>query len=167
MNTPQIELILATLEREQVAYIMIGGWAVIAHGSGYITRDTDLCYQRTPENIQRLVRAVEPLHPYLRGAPPDLPFRFDARTIESGLNFTLTTDAGDLDLLGEVAGLGTFERAAIFSEQMELFGFPVRVLSLDGLVRSKKAAGRPKDLLILPELEALLALKNRIVNHKS
>jgi predicted nucleotidyltransferase len=161
MSATQIERLVRVLSQPQVSFVLIGGLAAIAHGSAYLTYDVDVCYQRTPENLRRLCDALEPVHPYLRGAPPGLPFRLDPRTIESGLNFTLITDLGDLDLLGEVTGLGTFDRVAEASETMELFGFPVRVLSLEGLIRSKKAAGRQKDLNALPELEALLELKRR------
>ena len=79
----------------------------------------------------------------------------------AGLNFTLNTDFGALDLLGEVEPLGEFERVVQYSEVAELFGFNVRVLSLDGLIRAKRKAGRKKDLLILPELEALLEMQKK------
>ena len=154
----QIEQLIAALSQNQVAFVLIGGLAANARGSAQLTYDVDVCYQRTPDNIQRLCTALEPLHPYLRGAPLGLPFRFDPQTVATGLNFTLVTDLGDLDLLGEVSGLGKFDQVVASAEKMELFGFAVWVLSLEGLIRSKKAAGRPKDLQALPELEALLAL---------
>ena len=72
-----------------------------------------------------------------------------------GLNFTLTTDVGDIDLMGEVAGVGDYAAALAASERVELFGATFDVLTLDALIASKRAAGRPKDLLVLPELEAL------------
>jgi len=68
---------------------------------------------RTNKNMERLAKALQPFHPVLRGAPPGLPFRCDAKTIASGLNFTLTTDLGDLDFLGEVAGLGFFWTSSV------------------------------------------------------
>ena len=161
MATTQIERLIALLGQNQVSYVLIGGLAANAHGSASLTYDIDLCYERTPENIRRLCLALESYHLYLRGAPSGLPFYFDLSTVSAGMNFTLTTDLGDLDLLGEVAGLGSFDQVALVSERMELFGYSVNVLSLEGLIRAKKAAGRPKDLNALPELEALLALKNR------
>jgi hypothetical protein len=162
MSTTQIERLIAALGQGQVEFVLIGGLAAIAHGSAHLTYDVDVCYRRTPENIRRLCNALEPYHPYLRGAPPGLPFSFDPPTVESGSNFTLTTDIGDLDLLGEVMGLGDFDQVAAASEVMDVFGFSVRVLSLEGLIRSKKAVGRSKDLLIVPELEELLKLKRRV-----
>ncbi|MEW5720467.1 MAG: hypothetical protein AB1817_17720 [Chloroflexota bacterium] len=161
MSMTQIEQLIAVLSQNQVSFVLIGGLAANAHGSAQLTFDVDVCYERTPDNIQRLCIALEPFHPYLRGAPPGLPFRFDPPTVSAGLNFTLTTDLGDLDLLGEVSGLGSFDQVVTASERIRLFGFAVWVLSLEGLIRSKKAAGRPKDLNALPELEALLALRNQ------
>jgi len=159
MSATQFEQIIGLLSRSHVEFVLIGGLAANLQGSAYVTYDVDKCYGRTLENIERLCSALKPVHPYLRGAPRDLPFHFDARTVQAGLNFTLTTDLGDLDLLGEVAGLGGFEQGKISSERMEFFGFDVLVLSLEGLVRTKKAAGRRKDLLVLPDLEALLEMR--------
>lgn len=108
-----------------------------------------------PENLSRLAQALSPYHPRLRGAPEGLPFRFDEDTLRGGLNFTLATDIGDIDLMGEVAGVGDYAAALAASERVELFGATFDVLTLDALIASKRAAGRPKDLLVLPELEAL------------
>jgi hypothetical protein len=101
--------LLALLVDGGVEFIVIGGFAATAHGSAHVTVDLDVLYRRTDENLVRLASALEPIRPYLRGAPPGLPFQFDAATIRRGLNFTLTTEAGDLDLLGEAAGGGTYE----------------------------------------------------------
>src|SRR5438128_4509354 len=98
----EFEKLLRVLKEGGVEFIVVGGVAAVAHGSARLTQDLDLVYGRTSENIDRLVSTLEPLRPYLRGAPPGLPFRLDAPTIRRGLNFTLTTSLGALDLLGEV-----------------------------------------------------------------
>jgi len=107
--------------------------------------------------VGRLVSALKPLHPRLRvgRSGEELAFTFDVRTIENGMNFTLVSDAGNIDLIGRVEGFVDYDHLKQFSEVMELHDGSVRVLTLDGLVVSKKAAGRPKDRLVLPELEAL------------
>jgi hypothetical protein len=87
-----------------------------------------------------------------------LPYIFEESTLLNATNFTFQTDIGDIDLLGEVAGVGNYEAVENESVIMELFGFDVKVLSLNGLIKAKRAAGRPKDLLVLPELEALREL---------
>lgn len=143
------------LLENHVDFVVIGGMAMSAHGSNYITKDLDICYARTPQNIAALTAALASIHPYMRGAPPGLPFRFDAPTVQAGLNFTLTTNWGDLDLLGEVRGIGFYDKVAAQSVEATLYGFSIRVLSVEGLIASKKAAGRGKDRNHIEELEEL------------
>jgi hypothetical protein len=147
--------VLEALTASGVEFAIVGGFAATAHGSAHVTVDLDIVYHRTADNIARLVQALAPLHPYLRGAPPGLPFTFDRETVQRGLNFTLTTSAGDLDVLGEVAGGGTYEAILPRSEIREVFGFPCRFVDLPTLIHLKRAAGRPKDLERIAELEAL------------
>jgi hypothetical protein len=147
--------LLAALTLANVEFIVIGGFAATAHGSAHVTVDLDLVYGRTPDNMKRLADALRPLRPYLRGAPPGLPFEFDREAIERGLNFTLTTMLGDLDVLGEVAGGGTYETLLPRSELRELFDLECRFVDLETLIHLKRAAGRPKDLERIAELEAL------------
>ena len=97
-----------------------------------------------------------PHKPYLRGAPPGLPFKWDAQTFEAGLNFTLTTDLGLIDVLGEITGGGTFDELLPHSIVVEAFGVRCRCLDLPHLIHVKRAAGRPKDFEAIAELEALL-----------
>jgi hypothetical protein len=149
------ESTLKALSDRGVNFVVIGGYAATLHGSAYLTRDLHICYERTPENIERLVSALRPYHPRLRGAPEGLPFLFDVETLSNGMNFTLATDLGDIDLLGHLSGLGEFPAVALDAIPMLLFGGEYRVASLDSLICSKKAAGRDKDLNVLPELEAL------------
>ena len=155
----KVEDLLKELHRLGVEFIIIGGMAAVAHGSAYLTLDLDLCYSRKKENLEKLAEALASFQPHLRGAPPDLPFRLDAATLRSGMNFTLSTNLGDLDILGEVSGLGDYRAALSFSEELELYGMRCRVLTLEGLIKTKKAAGRTKDLMLLPELEALIEIR--------
>jgi predicted nucleotidyltransferase len=153
---PNFREILPLLLNHGVRFILIGGGAATFHGSPRLTHDVDVVYARDPENVKRLVAALSPFQPYLRGAPPGLPFLWDERTILSGLNFTLTTTLGDLDLLGEVAGGGTYEQLSPFTEEIAAFGITFRVVTLERLIQLKRAAGRPKDLEAIAELQALL-----------
>ena len=87
-------------------------------------------------------------------------FHFDAATIQAGLNFTLVTDLGDVDLLGEVSGVGRYAEALAASEEKSLYGVTVSVLSLDALIASKQAAARSKDHNHLAELKELKKLRD-------
>lgn len=153
--------LLRTLADAGVEFIIVGGAAATTHGSARLTLDLDVVYRRTGRNLSRLVRALRPLKPYLRGAPPGLPFRWEAATLRAGLNFTLTTALGDLDLLGEIVGGGAYEDLARESVTLSLFDRPCKVLSLEALIRVKRAAGRPKDLETLAELEILREERRR------
>jgi len=150
--------LLRVLADGEVDFVVIGAVALVVHGSARVTRDLDVCYSRTPDNLQRLSAALLPLAPTLRGAPDGLPFTLDAGTIQSGLNFTLTTTAGDIDLMGEVTGLGGYATVRRLSVAMRLYDRSIQVLSLDGLERAKRAAGRLKDLADLEEILELRRL---------
>ena len=149
------EGLLRALAEGRVDFVLIGGLAARAHGSARSTQDVDVAYSRSESNLVRLVQALEPLEPSLRGAPPGLPFRFDLPTVKAGLNFSLSTRLGALDLLGEVAGGGDYERMRSGAKSLELFGLECLCLDLDQLIATKRAAGRPRDLETVAELEAL------------
>src|SRR5262249_59503507 len=106
--TTSFSKIIPVLADHAVEFILIGGVAATVHGSARATFDVDVVYARSTGNCERLAAALQGHQPYLRGAPPGLPFRWDLRTIQGGLNFTLTTSLGDLDLLGEVTVGRTF-----------------------------------------------------------
>ena len=150
-----LERALQELHRSGVGFIIIGGVAATIHGSARVTQDLDIVYARTPDNFARLAAALAPHAPYLRGAPPGLPFRWDAETIRRGLNFTLTTTLGDVDLLGEIVGGGGYADLLPHSPIVKVSGLDYRCLSLARLIHVKRAAGRPKDLEAIAELEAL------------
>ncbi|UCD85611.1 MAG: hypothetical protein JSU92_05315 [Deltaproteobacteria bacterium] len=153
--------ILTTLRNNNVHFVLIGGQAAVIQGSAYLTRDVDICYARDKENLENIVRALAPFHPYLRGAPKDLPFIFDAKTLHLGLNFTFSTDIGDIDLIGEVKGIGNYNDVLNYSETLEIYEMPCDVLKIEGLIRSKKAVGRQKDQIHVKELEALREIRKQ------
>jgi len=139
----------------QVEFVVIGGVAAVLQGSSYTTFDIDICYNRLPENLQKLVNCLLPLYPKLRDAPSDLPFVFDVLTIKAGLNFTLETTMGNIDILGEVGGIGSYDAVKILSHKLSIEGEPIFVLNIDALIKSKKFAGRKKDEPVIIELEAI------------
>lgn len=148
--------LLQALVHSEVEFIIVGGAAATAHGSARLTQDLDLVYSRKADNIGRLVAALVAFSPYLRGAPPGLPFRFDAPTIQRGLNFTLTTTLGDLDLLGEITGGGNYDALLPYSVTLQVFGVECWCLGVERLIHVKRAAGRPKDFEAIADLEAIL-----------
>lgn len=151
----QLRALLTLLVDQQVRFSVIGGVALIARGVQRSTQDLDIAYARDRQNLARLAAALRPLHPKLRGVPGELPFVLDEASLRSGLNFTLDTDLGPLDLLGEVPGLGPFDEVDAVSSELDIAGTQVTVLTIEGLVRAKRAAGRPKDLVDLGFLQSL------------
>ena len=147
--------LLRVLHGGHVDCIIVGGLAATIHGSARLTQDVDVCYDRSPANLQHLVKALGPLKPYPRGAPKGLPFEWSVETLRAGLNFTLVTTAGSLDLFGELAGGGTYVKLLPHTVDVTLFGHDVKCLDLKWLIRTKRAAGRPRDLEAIAELEVL------------
>ncbi len=147
--------LIRALSENKVDFILIGGLAAAAHGAIRATKDVDVVYARTETNIATLVSTLAPLNPYLRGAPPGLPFRWDSQTIAHGLNFTLTTSLGNIDLLGEVVGGGGYERLLPHCITVDIFDTRCLCLDLETLIHTKRAAGRPRDFEAIAELEAL------------
>lgn len=150
-----IEGPLKLLGEHAVECVIIGGVAATLYGSTILTNDLDVCYARNPSNLERLANALRSVHARLRNAPGDLPFVLDAETLRKGLNFTFATNVGSLDLLGEVRGLGYFPEVSEGSVIFELFGYKFPVLDLPKLIIAKRTAGRAKDLIAIPELEAI------------
>lgn len=128
--------------------------AARAHGAARLTQDVDVCYVGSDTNLTRVVAALAPFDPYLRGAPRGLPFEWSVETLRHGLDFMLTTSSGDIDLLGEITGGGRYEKLLPHAIAVTVFGHETRILDPPWLIRVKRAAGRPKDLEAIAELEA-------------
>jgi hypothetical protein len=148
--------LLETLVQHDVDFVLIGGMAGTARGSAYVTLDVDIAYERSRANLERLSGALRELGATLRGAPADLPFALDAKTLENGANFTFDTRHGPLDILADPAGAPTY--AALrdgAGEELLVERVRIRVASLDHLIAMKEAAGRPKDLLAASEYRVI------------
>jgi hypothetical protein len=143
-----------------VEFLIVGGQAENLHGSARVTYDVDLCYRRTAENLERLANALIPLRPTLRGAPPDLPFRLDAKSLALGSNFTFDTIHGPLDLLGYMEPIGGYDEAIAAALDVGFGPWTVKVLSLDDLIRIKEHIQRPKDRESLMHLRAIRKLRD-------
>lgn len=148
--------LIPLLVANDVEFIIVGGAAATAHGSARLTLDLDVVYSRDNVNLERIVRALAPSQPYLRGTPPGLPFEWSVETLKKGLNFTLITTLGALDLLGEIVGGGGYDELKPETIKIEVAGAECMCLSLQRLIEVKRAAGRPKDLEAIAELEQIL-----------
>lgn len=150
---------LRGLGEARIDFVVVGGVAAVLAGSPRVTNDLDICYDSSNANIARLATLLAGWHAYPRGIERDLPFVMDVRTFRQTPVMTLRTSEGDLDLLDRVEGVGAFSDCKNAAAEYEVFGIRFHALDLPGLIASKRAAARPKDLMQLPELEALLALR--------
>ena len=148
--------VFRTFEEHGVRFVVIGGVGARLLGSPTVTRDTDVCYDRSPENLERLAAALQDLGAQLRGVDEPVPFILDAKTLAAGDHFTFTSRAGDVDVLGTPAGVAGFADLTEDAVEFDLGDVTVRVASVDDLIRMKRAAGRPKDLI---EVEVLAAVR--------
>ena len=147
--------VLELFAQAKVDFVVIGGVAGGAHGSSYGTFDVDLAYDTNAENLERIATVLRSIGATLRGAPPDLPFQLDARTLKAGGTFTFSTSLGSVDLLAFPAGAPPYEQLRAAAEIINVRGHAVRIASLDHLIAMKEAAGRPRDKLMATEYRVL------------
>jgi hypothetical protein len=153
--TTQFRALLSTLHEHDVSFVIVGGAAAALHGAARVTYDIDIVYDRAVENLQRIVAALAPLRPHLRGAPAGLPFRLDEERLQRGLNFAFATAKGGIDLLGELTGVGSFAVARTHAIEAEISSVRYPFLDLDALIVAKRVTGRAKDLEAIAELEII------------
>ncbi|MEJ7891699.1 MAG: hypothetical protein WKF94_03575 [Solirubrobacteraceae bacterium] len=147
--------LLAQLISGDVDFVVIGGIAAVAHGSPTLTRDLDVCYATDDENLRRLGDVLVGLGARLRGVAEDVPFVPDGRTLRHTQVLTLDTSLGPLDVLAAPSGFPGYPALLQRADVRDFQGIVVRIASLEDLIAMKRAAGRPKDLIAVEELEAI------------
>lgn len=167
------ELLVRTLGRHGVAYVLVGGLAAVIHGYSGATADADLVPALDDENLARLAAALRELrarvyaNPARRdlsddGAPPEArAFEYDAASLRSRLDWHLSSDAGLVDVSLVVDRVGGYAELEPRAPSATVSGVEVRIAHLDDIIESKAAAGRPKDLRALPELRTLRERQER------
>lgn len=147
--------LLARLAATGVDFVVVGGIAAIAHGSVHFTDDLDITYAPDTENLERLGRLLVDIDARLRGVAEEVPFVPDGRTLRRTRVLTLSSPLGPVDLLAQPDGSPVYEHLRARATEAVIEGLVVPVASLDDLIAMKKAAGRPKDLVAVEELEAI------------
>ncbi|MGH7602583.1 MAG: hypothetical protein ACRENK_01145 [Gemmatimonadaceae bacterium] len=153
---------LGGLTKKKIRFVVIGGVAAAAHGSTRVTNDLDICYDAGDRaNVDALAKLLAAWQAYPRGVEKGLPFIMDHRTLLGAPVMTLITSEGDLDVMDRVAGVGDYTAVRKHSHKLSALGVSFQVIDLPWLIKAKRAAGRPRDFDHLPELEALLELRDR------
>ncbi len=155
----ELETMLRSLSEADVDYVVIGGIAMVVHGSARITRDLDIVFAPDQDNLEKLGRVLLGLGAQLRGVENDLPFVPDAATLEKVDLLTLETIAGWLDVHRRPAGAPPYASLKKRAEVVDFDGYEIRVASPADLQAMKRAAGRPQDLMDLDYLEAIIRLR--------
>ncbi|MEP6476485.1 MAG: hypothetical protein ABJC60_04355 [Actinomycetota bacterium] len=152
------ERILEVLAAHGVRAVLIGGFAAVIHGSPYVTTDVDVVPDLDQANMERLSSALRVLHARVWAAsePEGLPFDHTAVSMAGVDIWNLVTDAGRLDITFVPAGTSGYDDLARDALHLRILGAEVDVASLADVIRSKEAAGREKDRLVLPVLRRLL-----------
>ena len=141
-----------------IDFVVIGGVAGGAHGSAFGTEDVDVAYSRAADNLELIAAVFRKLGAKRRGAPPDVPFILDARSLAEGGNFTFDTDLGKIDILAYPAGVPAYEKLRADAMEISVEGRRVRIASLDHLIAMKEAAARPRDLTMAAEYRTIADL---------
>jgi predicted nucleotidyltransferase len=152
LNT--LELLRRLIEA-RVEFVVIGGAAAIAHGSAVTTEDLDVCAPLSNDNAIRIVQALQDLRPLFRMRPDLGVVSADNRHLRLLKNLYLRTDAGQLDVLGELPDVCSYDELLERSVTMNVEGLVCRILDIDTLIAAKRAAGRDKDLITIKHLEAI------------
>ncbi|HEX5192822.1 MAG TPA: DUF6036 family nucleotidyltransferase [Solirubrobacteraceae bacterium] len=153
--------LIRALVAHGVDFVVVGGIAMILHGSGRMTQDLNICFADDQANLDAIGAALIELGATLYGVAGDVPFVPDGRTLRQISILTLDTDAGKIDLLREPAGAPAYARLRSRADRVETDGMQILVASLDDLESMKRAAGRPKDLIDLEEIEVIRRLRRR------
>ena len=153
---PDLEKIVQRLIENQVEFVIVGGYAAIAHGVTVTTFDVGVCSPLTLENLEKIYRSLADLHPYHRETPQEIPFIMPDDFRRKLRNLYLHTDLGQIDFLGEILGVGDYAAVNSHSLEMRLPIGNCRILDCATLLRAKEATGREKDLLAVQQLRVLL-----------
>jgi hypothetical protein len=159
--------LLGLLTARGVDFVLIGGLAAVLHGSATLTQDVDICFAPDQGNLDALGKALGELGARLRGVGESVPFVPDRRTLEQAELLTLDTSAGPLDLVALPKGAPPYDVLRRRAQRLDLGAFAVSVASVEDLISMKRMSGRPKDLVAIEELEAILRLRGSAARRRS
>ncbi len=152
LNTKKL---LQGLLENNVDFILVGGLAAVAYGASTLTQDLDVCFNFDTDNIRQLLKALEDLNPRVRAGSKNIPLGDDVQRLSQYNNLYIKTDWGDLDLLGQIKGLGDYPQVEKHAIAIEIFGCSCRILDIDSLIKSKEVLDRPKDRQVVLELKVI------------
>jgi hypothetical protein len=154
--------LIERLKKGGVKFVLVGGFAGVVHGCTYVTQDIDICCNFSTNNLITLQKALKDLHPVHRMTPKRLKLKLTAENCNQFKNLYLDTDIGQLDCLASIQGLGDYEDVENLSEIRDLGGgLRIRVLTIDSLIKARKAMNRPRDREAVLQLKAIKKIKKK------
>lgn len=151
------ELIIKTLAKHRVRFVLIGALAARLQGFPRLTADADITPARDAENLERLAAALRELDAriFTENVPEGLPFDCSAKMLARAESWNLVTSAGRLDLAFTPSGTSGYEDLARGALRFEVYGVDLLAARLEDIIRSKEAADRPQDrqdVLVMREM---------------
>jgi hypothetical protein len=154
--------LIERLKKGGVKFVLVGGFAGIVHGCTYVTQDIDICCDFSAANLLALQKALKNLHPVHRMTPKRLKLKLTAENCTQLKNLYLDTDIGQVDCLDSIKGLGDYEDVENLSETRDLGdGLQIRVLTINSLIKARKAMKRPRDKEAILQLEAIKKMQKK------
>ena len=150
-----LQALLKLLVQSPVEFVLVGGFAAVLHGCNQTTRDIDICIVYSPEQIRLLRDLLKPFDPRHRMEDLKRSFIDTPKDLSKKQDFHLITDLGPLDVISHIEGVGGYFNVLENSQELEMYGGWCHLISIDDLIRSKKALGRHRDLVTAMELEAI------------
>jgi hypothetical protein len=152
---PDLESLLARLSAAKVRYVVVGGFAAVAHGVSLVTQDLDICCDFTVANLLRLQQSLADLHPVHRMTPRRIPLELSKDNAATFKNLYLDTDLGQLDCLSQITGVGGYDQVKRHSIRLKLPWGYCHVLGIEALIKGKEAMGRPRDRQAARQLQVI------------
>ena len=142
----QLSQLIERLVASRFEFVLVGGYAAVAHGVSLVTQDVDVCCLCDPENRQDLESALADFRPRRRFMP-------ETDQVTTELSFD--TNCGTIDCRNSVSGVGDFEAVKRRSVEVAIPAGKCRVLEIDALIDAKSVSGRFHDWLAVLQLKAI------------
>lgn len=147
--------LLERLAGADIDFVIVGGFAGVVHGCWFLTQSIEVCCDFSPANLLSLQKALKDIHPVHRMTPNRKKLKLSEKNCKQFKNLYLDTDDGQLDCLSFVDGLGDYRKVKQASQFIRVEDMQLRILSLDALIKAKKAMNRPHDKEAIRQLEAI------------
>ena len=161
MSEPAFDELLRRLSEAGVEFVLIGGLAVNAWGVVRGTKDVDVVVATDSENLERIAEVAVAIGGHVQRGEALLGSPFSiAAELASGEQMMIETDLGKLDVVQGLDGVLPYAELRPRASEAEVLGVKVAVCSREDLLAMKRAAGRPRDLVDLEDLDAAGRLRH-------